>query len=164
MIDDLVRRIDDMERRLRDMERQEAAQSGTFTPTLVGATIAGTFTYDTTNTSATWARVGNLVFVSGRVRITAISVSPTGDLTIRTLPYTAATTGRSVNGGLVLTVWNGLDIPAGFTQVEGQVVDAETQITIVRSGDNTAAARVQGGEVLLVGGAVDFRFAGFYFI
>ena len=42
---------------------------GTFAPALVGSTIAGTFTYDATNTNAEWTRDGDRIRINGRVRL-----------------------------------------------------------------------------------------------
>jgi hypothetical protein len=138
-------------------------QVGAFTPTLVGVTIAGTFTYDATETFCNWTRLGNRVLFNGRVRITAIAVAPTGNLTIAGFPFVAATlaTGTQPSGGANFIVWV-LTLPAGYTQVGASFIEGETAVRLLRSGTGVAAAGVQGGELVLVGGAAEFRFEGQY--
>ena len=133
----------------------------TWVPTLIGLTIAGTLTYDATNTKAEWTRIGNRVLFNGRIRFTAIPVAPTGDVAITGLPYTSATTGFNSAGGCAMLLWT-LNVGAGYTQVEGRVIDGETRIRLRESGDNLANIPTQGGEVVLVGGAAEFQFEGQY--
>lgn len=135
--------------------------TGTFTPTLVGSTIAGTFTYDATNTAGTYTRIGNRVLFSGRVRITAIAVAPTGDLRITGLPFTSTTTGFNT-AGYAAGDWQGLTLPAGYTQVGFLIPDALAFLNIRRQGSNVAVTNVQGGELVLVAGVAQFFFAGQY--
>lgn len=134
--------------------------TGTWTPVLAGDGTAGTFTYAIQ--SATYTRLGNRVLFAGQIRISAVAVAPTGNMQITGLPFTAANTGFEVAGGADFSVWAGITFPAGFTQLGGQVFDAESQIRLARSGSASLAARVQGGEVGLVGGVIVFRFAGSY--
>jgi hypothetical protein len=56
---------------------------GTWTPTIVGGTIAGSNTY--ANQIGDWMRVGDLVYVTGRVTLT--NLASTGNITISGLPY-----------------------------------------------------------------------------
>jgi Repeat of unknown function (DUF5907) len=58
-----------------------------YTPTLRGATTAGSFSY--TNTYGRYLRLNNTCFVTGRIAITAISVAPTGQIQL-TLPIASA--------------------------------------------------------------------------
>lgn len=136
--------------------------AGTFTPTLVGSTIAGTFTYDATNTGGEWSRVGNRVFLNGRVRITAIAVAPTGNLRIGGLPIAGGAPAFGVSGGVAMLIWTGITVPAGYTQMATQVVNSSTVMALIRSGSNLAGAIVQGGELVLVGGVADLEFMGIY--
>lgn len=135
--------------------------SGSFTPELQGTTIAGTFTYDTANTAAYWTRVGDRIFLSGRVRITAIAVAPTGNLQIITLPFTPAVVTGSIAGGATI-VFTGITLTAGHTQLVGEVQSGAAALRLFEVGSNIAAASVIGGALVLVGGVGDFRFSGQY--
>lgn len=164
-LEGVLRRLQDFERRLGRVEVTEVpiVQTGTWTPTLVGATTPGTFTYDVTNTKGEYTRIGNRVLFQGWVRFTAIGTAPVGSMYISGLPaaVTPGTTGFNVPGGAWFMVYT-LDLPAGYSQVTGQFVDASTNLVLLRNGDNVAPANVAGGEVVLIGGAGDFRFAGMY--
>lgn len=161
----MLRMLYDNEDRLRQTETKEVPiyTSGTFTPTLVGVTIAGTFTYDATETFCNWTRIGNRVLFNGRVRITAIAVGPTGNLTIAGFPYVAATlpTGTQPAGAAAFAVWV-LTLPAGYTSIGTVFIEGESFMRFQRSGSGVAGAGVQGGELVLVAGAAEFRFEGHY--
>src|SRR5687768_14704363 len=123
-------------------------ETSSFTPTLFGSGTAGTFTYDAANTEARYTRVGNIVFVQGRVIITATSVAPTGNVSIGGLPLTSAAATDSGNiAGVFHTVWSGINLPAGYTYVAGVVVGSVTSAFLYEAGDNVARVIVQGGEM-----------------
>lgn len=159
----LERRIEQILRRLDAIEARSQINyvTGTWVPTLIGLTAAGTLTYDATNTHANWTRMGNRVEFQGRIRFTAIPVAPVGTMVITGLPYTAATTGFNMAGGASFPVWT-VDLPAGFTFVSGFVPDSGTNLQLQRNGDNVASAAVAGAEIVLVAGAANFFFEGQY--
>lgn len=136
--------------------------SGVWAPTLVGAGTAGTFTYDATNTGGAWTRIGNRVLLNGRMRITTITVAPTGNMTINGLPITSAVSAFGVAGGAAFAFWRGITLPAGYTELQGNINSAVATIEIYRGGSNVANAQVQGAEVALVGGVITFAFFGEY--
>lgn len=158
---DLIRRIDDLDQRIRDIERQEAAVAGTFTPTLVGGVTPGTFTYDAT-TGGAYTRIGDLVIVRGQVRISAITVAPTGNLYIGNMPFLAATITWDEAGGFALSTWHGLTFPAGYVQLGAYVLSGESRLGLIRNGSGQAAARVQGSELSLISSVALIRFTGAY--
>jgi len=132
--------------------------TGSFTPVWVGATIAGTFTYTANNCLVEWTRIGNRLFYSGRIVISAIAVAPTGALTITGWPFPGvADTNMAIAGGGPIFFWQ-LNVAAGYTDVGLQAINGSSALTVVRSGDNVAPAAVAGGE-LIVG---DCRFEGQY--
>jgi len=167
---DMLKWMKDNEARLRQTETKEvpgaAGQStfyavGSWTPTLVGSTTAGTFTYSVQ--VGDWTRVGNTCFVRGTVRITAIGVAPAGNLQITGLPFTSVAIGSSGrSGGGAWMYWQGITLPAGYTQLLWVVVPGVTLINISRGGSNVVLANVQGGELVLVGGLCNFEFEGQY--
>lgn len=136
-------------------------KGGTFTPTLVGSTTGGTFTYDTTNTRGEYTRIGDRVFVNGRVRITATAVAPVGNMAIGGLPFTSGATGT--NGNILGTadVFPNIAVnwQAGYTQFGGVIVGSATQFLLIEMGDNVALSQAQGGEF---GATVDLYFSGSY--
>jgi hypothetical protein len=159
-----ARAIRDMQNRLDQLESLSKLNynKGTWTPALVGTTIAGTFTYDATSTSGEWTRIGNRIHLNGRVRITAITVAPTGTLTITGLPFTSAAPVFNIPGGAVFTGWQGITLPAGYTQIALRLLASATIFTITRTGSNVAQVGCQGGEFVLVGGLANFDFFGEY--
>lgn len=136
--------------------------SGAWTPTFVGSTIAGTFTYDATNTGGFYTRIGNQVVLEGRLRITAIAVAPTGNLQIGGLPITSATTGRNTAGALHMGSWTGITLTGARTMLGAVIVDTVLLANLFESGTNIAVNVTQGGGLVLVGGIADLRFSGSY--
>jgi hypothetical protein len=73
--------------------------NGTWTPTLVGSTVAGTTSY--TTQQGYYTKIGSLVFITGTIVITA--ASGTGSATIGALPFTIRNqTNGSVMGNILL--------------------------------------------------------------
>ena len=134
---------------------------GAWTPALAGSGTAGTFTYSVQ--TGDYVRLGNTCFVRGRVRITAITVAPTGNLQITGLPFTSEAIGASGNaGGGAFQLWQGITLPASHTQLMWYIAPAATNINLSRGGSNVAQANVQGGELALVGGVANFEIEGQY--
>jgi hypothetical protein len=165
MSDWTLRQIQGDQRRIGQTEVRETPfyQEGTFQPSLMGAGTAGTFAYSAGARSVNWTRIGNRVKFNGRIQITAITVAPTGAMSITGFPatLTAANTGFGAPGGADFGFWT-LNLPAGYTQVAGQFTDGATSFLLIRSGDNVAPTNVDGTEIALVGGVADFRFKGEY--
>lgn len=70
-----------------DVNTLDDYKEGTFTPTIVGSTNAGTGTY--TTQSGQYTKIGNLVFVTMTLAWSAHT--GTGNILIEGLPYTAST-------------------------------------------------------------------------
>lgn len=133
-------------------------ETGTFVPTWVGSTIAGTFTYTAASCLVEWTRIGNRVFFNGRIVISAITVAPTGNLQIAGWPFAGVSdASMAIAGGGTFIFWN-MNVAAGYTQVELQFANGSSLAIVVRSGDNLGPGAVAGGE-LNVG---DCRFEGSY--
>lgn len=121
---------------------------GTFTPTFVGTGTAGTFTYEAQ--LGRYTRVGDRVSYSLILQISAISVSPTGDLTIMGMPFTPA-------GGVHASTigWqSGLTNTATYTQFGfyGESGDSHLYVTEFKSGaaGAFAPATALGSSVKLI--------------
>jgi hypothetical protein len=61
-------------------------EEGIWTPTIVGYTTSGAFTYDIQE--GTYTKVGNLVTVHCAIYVTATATSPVGNVNIYGLPFT----------------------------------------------------------------------------
>ncbi len=61
-------------------------ETGTWTPVLMGSTIAGAFTYDA-NTSGYYVKIGTFVFFYCRIGTTDYNTHPTGRVRLSGLPY-----------------------------------------------------------------------------
>jgi hypothetical protein len=134
--------------------------TGTFVPTLFGSGTAGTFTYNAADTEAVYTRLGNEVFIEGRVIISATAVAPTGNVSIGGLPFVSAAATNSGNiAGIFHTVWSGINLQAGYTYVAGVVVGSVSSAFLYECGDNVARAIVQGGEM---SATFDIFFSGHY--
>lgn len=113
---------------------------GTYTPTLVGGTVAGTTTYSSQN--GYYTRIGNLVFVSGTIGITA--ATGTGNLTFGALPFTVNSQTAGYPNGSVF--WNGSASwpwPAGTTSLSLIGVLGGTTANIWVAGTVTAGNYLQ---------------------
>jgi len=167
---DMLKWMKDNEARLRQTETKEvpgaAGQStfyavGSWTPTLVGSGTAGTFTYSAQ--TGDYTRIGNTCFIRARVRITAITVAPVGNLQINGLPFAGVAIGVSANaGGGAFQLWQSITLPAGYTQLMWYIVGGNSFINISRGGSNVVNANVQGGELVIVGGVGNFEIEGQY--
>jgi hypothetical protein len=78
-----------------DLIHGQTYESGSWTPTLYGATTAGTPTY--TYRAGHYTKVGQLVTLSGVIQISAKG-GMAGDIRIGGLPFTAAEAGAGVTG------------------------------------------------------------------
>lgn len=156
-----ARKIDEILRRLDVLEATAhiSYDKGSFSPTLVGAGTAGTFTYANSNL-VEWTMEGNRLLFTGRVSISATTVAPVGNLTINGFPLAGvADTNMAVAGG-GWCIWRNVNMPANYWSISLQINNGATSAFIARSGTNNNLAVVQGGE--LTGGVYDFRFGGEY--
>lgn len=164
-LEELMLKLRKLETRVGRVEVRERADYdfNSFTPTLVGAGTAGTFTYTANATLVEWTRRGNRVSFNGRIVITAVAVAPVGNMTINGWPYPGVSDANmAIAGDANMIAWRGLTLPAGFTQVAGQFVNGLSTMAIMRQGSGTNIVQVLGAEVGLVGGAIDLRFSGEY--
>jgi hypothetical protein len=156
---DLERRLLFLENMLERLRKADAGiATGSFVPTWVGTGTAGTFTYTDSACLVEWTRIGNRLFYSGRIVITAISVAPTGNLQLAGWPYPGvADLGMTYAGGGPMTSW-AFNIAAGYTDVGVQFLNGSSLPLIPKNGDGLAISAVAGSE-LITG---DCRFVGQY--
>lgn len=163
--EDMLRKMQADDTRLRQTETKEVPiyTTGTWTPTLVGLTIAGTFTYAAT-TAGNYTRIGNTVFLRGRINITTVTVAPTGNLTIQGLPITPATVTSGAAGGAQFSYWSLVGLGGGANvHLAGWIQSAATNRIelLVSQNAGGAAAFLTGAVAALVNGS-DMSFQGQY--
>lgn len=159
MSDDMLRMLRENDARLRQTEVKEVpiVTKGTFAPTFVGSTIAGTFTYTTQN--GNYTRLGNVVHVQAHIVISVITVAPTGNLQLGGLPFTSATPDP---GTLNISDYTGITLGAGYSQLGARVAASATTANLTKSGSAIQALFVQGGALALITGAAEIVFSGTY--
>lgn len=130
-------------------------QEGTFTPTFVGASTAGTFTY--TNQIGRHIRSGNLVHIEGRITISAAAVSPSGNMSISGLPFTASDIAS--NSPAIALTFGGITLSSGFSTLTGNVLTSGTSIQLFQSGSALTITGLPGSGI---GTSADIIFGGSY--
>ena len=108
-----------------------------FTPTIFGASTAGTTTYSLQN--GQWMRIGNLAVVQFTISVTA--ATGTGNLTVGNLPFTISNT-ISINPQCAAGVY-GLTWPGGTTQIVATGSSGTTNCIMNGVGSGSAGATLQ---------------------
>lgn len=172
MSNDLIKALNDTRSRISNTELKETPADpnqssfyalGVWTPTLVGLTIAGTFVYAAT-TKGLWTRIGNTVFIRGRITLTSVSVNPTGNLTIQGLPLLPATIANVTSGNIAFGFWSFVGLGGGVTTYLGGWIQNGTTNRIdllVSTNNNTVTNFITGALAGVVGGT-DVSFQGQY--
>ncbi len=130
-----------------DVNTLDFYQEYTFTPTITGSTTAGVLTYNTTFTYGNAQRVGNRLFVQGRVIVTDVTTAPTGNLVIAGIPLVATqqtvislvdvvkpasstytTVGGFINAG-ASTITTFVPYQSTTTLLDASTVEASTQFS-----------------------------------
>lgn len=137
--------------------------TGLWTPTLVGLTIAGTFTY-TALTAGNYTRIGNMVMIWGRIQLTAVAVAPTGNLSIQGLPFTPASGQANGTAGLInFAYWSTFGLGGGaFTHLGGWIQSGTARIDLLRAKNDGTAGAFLTGAVAAVAANTDMLFSGQY--
>lgn len=165
--EDILRRVRALEQ-WRDRNKVEVPTyaTGTWAPALSGDGAApGAFTYNAGATGGTYTREGNIVIFRGRVYITAITGAPTAGSNMRiSLPtlYTVATLSFVGPGHAHFSQQTGITFTAGYHQLGGYALNGSPYIYLAQSGSGVAALNIVAANVGIVGGAIDFIFAGSY--
>jgi len=133
-------------------------EEGTFTPTLSTSGTVGTPTY--LAQEGAYTKIGRLVTVQIRVQINAWSGSPTGNLRIASLPFTAAATGTGQAGSVGYI--SGATFLAGYTDFGVLTGNGTTYCEIVQSGSTLGATAVAASTV--VAAIFDVNISILYFV
>jgi hypothetical protein len=113
------------------------AATGTWTPTFVGTGTAGVFTY--TTQAGFYSRSNGLVYVTGRVGISAIGTPPVGLMIIGGLPFTSAAT---YYGPVTFGFISNFNYSASAIELTGTVSPSSAVIELFESFDNGVAVNV----------------------
>jgi len=102
-------------------------EEGTFTPTIAGSTIAGTFTKTQTGE---YTKIGNLVRYNLEITVTATSVTPTGSVQIGGLPFTPIAKSPMA----VVNIASGITSPANTLNIIYPAVATTNSVSYERTG------------------------------
>lgn len=119
--------------------------SGTWSPTLAGASTAGAQTYIYTP-QGRYRRKGDLVFIEASIELSAKDAATDGAVRILGLPFKAAVTINNISA-LNVGYWQGLTFPANYVQPGVLTENNTTYLRLFRYGSGQAAALVQASEV-----------------
>jgi hypothetical protein len=111
-------------------------EEGSFVPTLVGESSAGTTTYS--NRSGYYTKIGNMVFLNVYINITAMT--GTGNLIISSLPFASANVSEKFASGSIWT--DGLNWGGG-TMITPFVTTNSSTIRFYYSSDDGSTALQQ---------------------
>jgi hypothetical protein len=112
---------------------------GTWTPTIIGDSVAGVQTY--TAQVGLFTKVGRLVTASFYVAISAKDAAIAGQLQIGGLPYIFVNTANAYVGG-ALSDWSGITLTASFTYVGLQSVIGNSKMYLRQSGSAQATTTI----------------------
>lgn len=132
---DLYRRVAELEERLAALAASielPLRATGTFTPSFVGTTVAGTFT--PVFQEGWYTRIGRQIFYLLRVSISAIGVAPTGNMTIAGLPFVSSASAPPAAATLALI--SQLDYPAGALVISARINQSSSALALAYSQDN----------------------------
>jgi len=122
--------------------------TGTWTPTIAGATTPGTQSYAVQE--GWYCKIGKLVIAQCRITLSANS-GGAGAATIGELPFTAQNVANS-HGASPIGAIGGVAHASGFTQFHATVNPNATNATLTESGSNQAITAVP---ITNVGAAAD---------
>lgn len=126
-------------------------EEGTWTPTISFTSGSATVA----NAVCQYTKIGQLVHISGRFTLTSVS-SPSGDLTISSLPFTANDPAGDGNRAGIQIYFEGATARIG-DDIVGVVIDGSTSLRVRRSGTTGSGADLAGSvnssTVFLFGGA-----------
>jgi len=113
--------------------------TGTWTPTVVGTTTAGTTTY--TTQQGYYTKIGNLVWCSLVIVITG--ATGTGAARFGSLPFTSNnTTGNAEIGAMTISA-TGWAWGAALTSSSFQIIQNSTNANYIQSGSSVGQANIQ---------------------
>lgn len=134
------------------------AEPLSWTPTLAGATTAGSHTYNTNGTFGRIQRFGPIIFISGRVALTSKDTSMAGPATVP-LPPLGVSNAEFIDTAALSEV-SGVTIPAS-TILVGRAAASSDRITFFEFGSGGTAAPLDSGDC---SDTTTLRFSAFMFV
>lgn len=131
-----------------------------WTPTFQGTTTNPTVTYSVQE--GFYCRIGNIVFYTGRIALSAVSVAGTGSLLLAGLPVACGASTSKRHGGVVLFS-SGFSATGSPKVMYFSATGATTMLmSVPASSDarNNLSGTVAAGSIT---SSTDIRFMGFYF-
>lgn len=131
MLTQIQRDLLDIKRRLSRLEsadKSAVTEWTAFTPTYIGTTVAGTFTYS--SRIGYYAVVDNIVHIAIYIAISAVTVAATGNGRITGLPFVVGTNQRSDTVARAFVT-----LGAGYSFLGGVASAGNDFVSLIRSGD-----------------------------
>lgn len=147
-----IARLEDKISRLVSRDTADVTEWTSWTPELYGSTTAGTITY--TTQFGSYAVVNDIVFIIGRITVNTITVAPTGNLRIRTLPLAPPNIINNPN----IPMFGRANLSAGYTAIGGNLRANIAEIDLTQTGDELLQAYPAANLTT----SFDVRFEGFY--
>lgn len=125
----------------------EVAQSTSrtsFTPSLAGSTTPGTQTY--TTRLGKYSKIGTRVTVDFSISCSALDGATAGNMRITGLPFTSVNDGVNAGGAAVIQ-FDGVNLPAGGTNVAVLVPPNVTYASLLYSVDNASSAFIVKADI-----------------
>ena len=159
--DDIVDLQDDLAaHKAENVHQQEVhglkIEKGTWTPVLVGSTVAGTHTYS--QQVGRYTKIDNLVYISMRLTITSIDSNASGDLNIAGLPFISISQGT----GLSISSLTNIKITEEFKFVFARTLPNTSRIELVRVRAATALPSIVSISDAEANPNVEIRISGVY--
>lgn len=127
--------------RLNGSSNDNFYEFGTWTPVLLGDSVAGSNTYAAQ--TGYYVRIGKNVFVQGDVQLSAKDAAMAGNIRLASLPITAASVGVSA----VCVTEFVADLGGGYSVVGGNIPSGQNYIALTQSGDNIGLANLGAGNI-----------------
>jgi hypothetical protein len=116
-------------------------ETGTWTPVLEGTTVAGTHTY--ANQGGTYVRIGNLVWATGIVALSAFDPTTSGNMLITGLPFVQSGGSHNSSGVSIGRFRNiSLNVSGGFYFPFLTLPGGVSYIQLNQAGDNVVEAGI----------------------
>lgn len=155
-----LRRIEAIEKRLADIKTHEhTPASGTFTPTFVGTSTAGSFTYVAGRQDGRYTMHDTMLIFGLEVAISAIAVAPVGSMTIAGLPFAAA---GSEDGTVMFGLIANINMTAAALMLTGFIASGTSVIDLREMFDNAGSTAYPAANFTNVN--AQLRLTGVYWI
>jgi hypothetical protein len=138
-----------------DVNTLDDYEEGTWTPALSASTTPpSSVTYSTQ--TGYYTKIGNAVFIRGRMTLTSAGTGGVGNTRISGLPFTT----QNLAVAIAINIAS-ITLDTGYTSFTGIVLGNSTMLQLNENGSNVASQAVPIGSVQ---NAADFSFSGLFFV